>query len=82
MRRTAPARAVSDKRGTLAVPAAALAAHCPRLEVLDVSAQFSLDAASLQGLAACGGLRRLEVGWPYLSDARQLAARLPGLAVA
>ncbi|GBF92074.1 hypothetical protein Rsub_04421 [Raphidocelis subcapitata] len=69
---------VSDKNGALAVPAAALAERCPRLAVLDVSAQFQLEAASLAGLAACPRLRRLEVGQP-LRDA--LRRQLPGVEV-
>jgi hypothetical protein len=73
---------VSDKNGALAVPAAALAEHCPALSVLDISAQFQLDAASLEGLSACRWLRRLEVGWPARDrEARRLARELPGLVV-
>jgi hypothetical protein len=60
------------------VPAASLAEHCPRLAVLDVSAQFQLEGASLAGLAACPRLRRLEVGLP-LRDA--VRSQLPGVEV-
>ncbi|KAI8469410.1 MAG: hypothetical protein J3K34DRAFT_522181 [Monoraphidium minutum] len=74
---------VSDKRGALVVPAAALAERCPRLAVLDLTAQFDLDEPSLAGLSACRRLRALEVGWPARGGAAaaRLAAALPGLAV-
>jgi hypothetical protein len=72
---------VSDKRGALEVPAAALATQCPDLEILDVSSQFQLDESSLSGLAACPRLRRLVVGWPVRAGAARLQAQLPGLVV-
>lgn len=40
---------VSDKNGALIVPGAALAAHCPALAHLDLSAQFQLDVPSIEG---------------------------------
>lgn len=65
------------------MPAAALAAHCARLEALDLSAQYALDEASLDGLARCPNLRRLELTWPLQrgAAARRLREALPRLEV-
>lgn len=74
---------MSDKNGSLVVPTTALATHCPDLQVLDLSAQFSLDTESLEGLSVCARLSKLELPWPLAQQevAARLRARLPGLVV-
>lgn len=78
---------VTDKHGALAVPAAALADGCPALAVLDVSAQFALDAGSLAGLSQCRALRLLELPYEARREGggealRALRAAFPGLVIA
>jgi len=73
---------VSDKNGSLVIPASSLATHCPDLRILDLSAQFQLDNASLEGLAACGKLSRLELPWPQPAEVQRLKAQLPALVIA